>query len=111
MVTITDKETNKTYKLEFDRKAVKHAESKGFKWQDAANGEKPVTSTSDLFFYAFHKNHPEMTQEETDTILFDKMGGVPEGLLADLIDMYTLPMRSLILQDAERKNSPITVTL
>lgn len=107
-IIITDTETDQTYTLEFSRESVKFAEAHGFVFDDVSR--YPMTKIPELFFYAFRKNHKNIAREKTDKIL-DKMGGIPNGLIERLAELYSEPFEALTILDEgeERKNSPITI--
>lgn len=104
---ITDADTSEVYTLDFDRASVKFAEQRGFKILDVADA--PETSIAALFFYAFRKNHKEMARANTDKILEDLGGLLPEEVTR-LQELYTASITSLNV-DGERKNSRLTVEL
>lgn len=106
---ITIEVDGKTYTLEFNRKSVVYAEQAGFRGDLIA--EMPMTMIPILFNAAFRKNHPEMTQGETDEILFDKMGGVDAELIERLSELYAVPTKALIRKkdDGEPKNVKISL--
>lgn len=109
-IEIKDNKTNDIFVLEFSRDTVRFAESRGF---DIANIEhSPMTSISDLFFYAFRMHHPKVAKEKTDKMLFEELGGMPAGLLERLQELYVAPFEALtvVASDDERKNSNLTVT-
>lgn len=104
---ITDEDTGEVYTLDFDRAAVKFAEQRGFKIlgvQDA-----PETAISDLFFYAFRKNHKNVAREKTDKIL-DAMEGLLPAEVQRLQDLYSASITSLNVE-GDRKNSRMKVEL
>lgn len=102
-IKLTD-DSGKEYVLEFDRESVKWAESRGFIIGDV---EKfPLTKVYELFWYAFRKNHKNVSKAETDAML-DELGGVtnlPEGLLERLAELYVAPF-STLAEGEERKNA------
>lgn len=98
------------YTLEFDRDTVAYAEKHGFKIDEV--GDKPMTTVSDLFFYAFRKNHPTVKREKTDHILFEELGGVTERILTRLIELYNVPYAALMRDEGgEQKNAGVEVIL
>lgn len=110
-IVITDNETNKVYTLQFNRDAIRYAEENGFSIKDLELiEEKPMTLLPDLFHYAFYTNHKEMTKEQTDDILFNKIGGLNEKLIARLCELYTEPYMTL-MGDKNSKNSKMTVRI
>lgn len=104
---ITDPDTNEVYTLDFDRAAIKFAEQRGFKIlgvQDA-----PETAISDLFFYAFRKNHKNVARDTTDKLL-EAMGGLLPEEITRLQELYSASITSLNVE-GERKNSRVKVEL
>lgn len=110
-IRLTDSETGKVYVLEFSRKSVERMERQGF----VANTitDFPLTAIPTLFHGAFFKNHPYVTKDDTDKMLYD-LGDVP-GLLGRLAALYNEPIKALLGTDdngdSERKNSKYTVEL
>ena len=68
-----------------------------------------VSTTEELFFYAFRMHHPNKSKADTDKILYEKLKGLPTGMLERLIDLYVLPINALKQDDEEAKNSTMTV--
>lgn len=106
-IILTDTETNEKYTLEFSRDSVKFAEDRGFTISDL---EKfPMTKVPELFFYAFRMHHKNMSRQQTDKMLFEQIGGVPEGMLERLVQLYSAPYD--VFEKRESKNSTMTVEL
>lgn len=108
-IVLTNTDTNETFTLEFTRDTVKFAESRGF---IADNIDKfPNTLVPDLFYFAFRAHHKRMTHEMTDKILFEDLGGMPEGMLTRLVELYYAPLEALTQSDEDkaRKNAKMTV--
>ena len=100
----------KEYILEYSRETVAKAESDGFLF--AQVDEYPLTGVSNLFYYAFLKNHPDMTKEEADKIL-ESLGGLNGEEIMRLGQLYQIPIETVLnLEDKPRsKNSKATITL
>ena len=107
-IILKNKDTE--YTLEFNRESVKFAELHGFKVDDIAN--YPMIKIPELFFYAFRMHHKNIAREKTDKIL-EELGGLPEGFLERLAELYTAPYEFLtvVAEGEERKNSKWTVEL
>ncbi len=106
-IILKNKDTE--YTLEFNRESVKFAEMRGFKVEETT--EFPMTRIPELFFYAFRMHHSNIARNQTDKIL-EEMGGLPEGFIVRLVELYTAPFEFLIESgDKERKNSKWTVEL
>ena len=95
------------YTLDFTRKTVEWAERRGFSMDDLS--EHMMIRVPELFYYAFRKNHPNVTKQQSDKILFEDMGGMSEELLKRLGELYSQGYESLI--NSETKNSKVTITL
>lgn len=98
------------YELDFSRESILFAESKGFRVEDVV--DYPVTNISNLFYYAFRKNHKSVSREKTDKFIA-AWGGVSEGVLKRLIELYNQAATSNNIQtdeDAE-KNAAVTVEM
>ena len=96
------------YVLEFNRDSIKFAEARGFKTQAFEDGIG-IGNMEDLFFYAFRMHHPNMSKANTDHILYDELGGFPEGMLERLAELYMVPFTTLIQDEGSAKNSKMTV--
>lgn len=106
-IKITDPDTQEVYTLDFDREAVKFAERRGFKIMEFQN--TPDTGISDLFFYAFRKNHKNVARDKTDKLLDELEGLLPEEVNR-LQELYSAAIASLNV-GGERKNSRVKVEL
>lgn len=93
------------YVLTFTRASVMWAEDHGFSLRELE--DKPLTAISNLFYYGFRANHPNLTKGETDNIIFDELGGVTQEEIKRLSDIYADTVTSLIAK--ERKNSKVVV--
>ena len=98
-----------TYTLEFNRNSVVSAEKAGFRAE--LIGEQPMTMLPLLFYAAFKMHQPRITREETDAILFDKMGGMNQALIERLAQLYAEPTKTLIRTDdyGDEKNVKISL--
>lgn len=109
-IVIRSKENGKTYTLEFNRTSVKRAERFGFNIQDVT--EKAVSGISDLFYYSFFMHHGNtVSKEDADRILFDEMGGLADGMLDRLAELYSVCLESLIQDEERAKNSKWSVEM
>lgn len=108
-ITLTDTENGDKFILEFSRESVKFAEMRGFDIDDV--GKFPMTKIPELFYYAFRKNHRNISREKTDRILFEDLGGVPDGMLERLVMLYSEPFNVLTSKEdgEEVKNAKMTV--
>lgn len=107
-IIIRDQTNGDVFVLEFNRDTVKMAEQRGFKI-GAIDAGVVVSTTEDLFYYAFKMHHPKMSKADTDKILYEKLHGMPEGMLLRLIDLYVLPIEALKQKEEEAKNLTMTV--
>ena len=109
-IRITDHEKGKTYELDFSRESVIFAERRQFKPEDLM--EYPATRIPELFFYAFRKNHKNVSRAETDKLL-EQMGGLSNPMLERLIGLYGQAGYSHLIQsdEGETKNGSVTVEL
>lgn len=109
-IIIKNTEDNAEYTLEFNRESVIFAEMRGFKIEDL--GDYPMTKIPELFFYAFRMHHKNISRDKTDKILFSELGGIPNGMLERLAELYAQPFNALTVVDEEgeeRKNSKFQV--
>ena len=110
-IIIHDEENGTDYTLEFDRDSVRFAEARGFDIDDV--GRFPMTKIPELFFYAFRMHHKSVSREKTDRILFEELGGLPDGAAERLGALYAAPFEALSNKNADGKvkNSKMTVEL
>lgn len=107
-IVLHDEENQRDYTLEFDRETVQWCEARGFKVEDV--GDYPLTKVPELFFYAFRMHHKNISREKTNRILFDDLGGMPEGMLERLIQLYSAPYEALsAARNGGAKNPKVTV--
>lgn len=109
-ITLTDNVNGDVFVLEFDRASVKFAEARGFKINSLDEGLN-MSVIEDLFFYAFHKHQPSKKKEETNNILYNKLHGMPGGMIERLVELYLQPFNTLVQTDDEAKNAQMTVGL
>lgn len=88
----------KDYTLEYDRRAVKMMERRGFNIGELES--KPVTLLPQLFWGAFQKHHRNISQDTTDQIL--ESLGSREALYGKLTEMYSEVVLSLF-DEASKK--------
>lgn len=108
-IVIRNEETGDVYTLEFDRDSVRFAESRGFDIEDVT--KYPLTKVPELFWYAFRMHHKSVSKEKADRILFDDLGGLPDGAGERLINLYGATMNSLNNSENKPKNPKVTVEL
>lgn len=110
-IRITDNDTGKVYELDFSRESVSFVENQGYKIEETF--DFPNVNIPKLFYYAFRKNHKNVSLDQSRKIL-DKMGGLTEKVAIRLVDLYRqATMSNNIIQDDEdlEKNSHVTVEL
>ena len=98
------------YELDFSRESIVFAENRGFKVEEVA--VYPATRISELFYYAFRKNHRKVSRDKTDKFK-DEWGGIPEKVLKRLVELYNQAAMANNIQvdeDAE-KNETATVEM
>lgn len=109
-IIIHDAENEVDYTLEFNRESVRFAEARGFDIDDV--GKFPLTKIPELFYYAFRMHHKNVSREKTDRILFEELGGLPEGAAERLGALYAVPFEALSNKDGNKaKNSKVTVEM
>ena len=108
-IIIHDGENGIDYTLEFNRESVRFAEARGFDINDV--GKYSMTKLPELFFYAFRMHHKNVSREKTDRILFEDLGGMPEGMAERLGALYGVPFEALTNSEDKAKNSKMTVEL
>ena len=100
-IVVTDDETGMEFTLEFNRESVRFAESRGFKILDV--GDYPMTKIPELWFYAFRMHHKNVARAKTDALLYG-LGGIPDGLLERLGELYAAPFS--VLTDGQTDENP-----
>ena len=108
-IILHDAENGIDYTLEFNRETVKFAEGRGFDISDV--GKFPMTKLPELFWYAFRMHHKNVSREKTDRILFEELGGMPDGMAERLGALYSTPFEALSADEGKRKNARITVEM
>ena len=110
-LVLIDNETGERYSLEFSRESVKFAEARGFAIEDSV--KFPQTKIPDLFYFAFRKNHRNISRERTDRMLYDDLQGLSTAAIERLLMLYQEPQNALIRtdEDGEPKNARMTVEL
>ena len=99
-ITLENKDKGNTYILEFNRATVKRAERLGFNIKDIA--DKAVSGIEDLFYYSFFMHHGNsVSRDLAESILYDELGGMPDGMLDRLAELYAVCLESLY-QDEEK---------
>ena len=106
-ITIRNEETGDEYTLEFNRETIRFAEQRGFDIADVSRF--PMTKLPELFFYAFRMHHKNVSKEKTDRILFDDLGGMPDGMAERLGVLYSAPFDALNNESGKAKNQKMTV--
>lgn len=106
-IIIQDESTGMEYTLEFNRDSVRFAEARGFSIEKMSDA--PLTYVPDLFFYAFRMHHKNISREKTDRMLFEDLGGLPEGMLERLGQLYSIPYEALTQGDTKPKNPKMKV--
>ena len=110
-IIIKFEDTKEEYTLEFNKESVVFAEQRGFKIEDL--GDFPMTKIPELFYYAFRMHHKNVARNKTDDILFNRLGGIPDGMIERLLELYQEPFASLeVLSEGEKgKNPNVTVEM
>ena len=104
---IENKETGKTLTIEFNRAVILKMDKLGLisgEFMSLAT-KSPLTVASTLFYWGLQMHHPEITEEESNEILFDEIG-LREDILTRLSELFMTPYTAIA--DA-RKNSAWTV--
>ena len=106
-IILHDAENGVDYTLEFNREAIRFAEARGFNINDVER--YPMTKLPELFYYAFRMHHKNVSREKTDRILFDDLGGMPNGMAERLGALYGVPFEALTSGEDKAKNLKVTV--
>ena len=108
-IIIHDTEAGIDYTLEFNRESIKFAEARGFDIDDV--GKYPMTKIPELFYYAFRMHHKSVSREKTDRILFEELGGLPDGAAERLGALYAAPFEALSSKGEDKKGKKPTMTM
>lgn len=111
-IVLHDHDSGRDYTLEFDLESVRFAQARGFDTDDI--GKYPVIKTEELFYYAFRKNHKNVSKEKTDRILWNSLGGIgnlPDGFIERLILLYYDPINAVKNAEGDGKNGSVTVEM
>lgn len=111
-IVLHDHDGGRDYTLEFDLESVRFAQARGFDTDDI--GKYPVIKTEELFYYAFRKNHKNVSKEKTDRILWNSLGGIgnlPDGFIERLILLYYDPINAVKNAEGDGKNGSVTVEM
>ena len=110
-IKITDKDTNETYELDFNRESVKFMANQGFVMDDIV--DLIAVKGEELWYYAFRAHHRRLSKNQTDK-LYEKMGGLTPQIIKRLMELYQQALLSnSIVQDEEdlEANPHVTVEL
>lgn len=107
-IILKDDNNGDVFVLEFDRATIKLAEARGFKIGSLDDGLS-LSTIEELFFYSFRMHQPKISRADSDKILYDKLKGMPDGMVERLVELYLLPFNSLLQDGEEAKNSTMTV--
>jgi len=107
-IIIKDANNGDVFVLEFNRATVKFAEARGFNINALDNGIS-MSLIEELFFYAFRMHQPNKSKADTDKILYEKLQGMPEGMIERLVELYLQPFNTLVQTEEVTKNSMVTV--
>jgi len=108
-ITLENKETGKTYILEFNRAAVKRAARLGFNVNDIQGNAFAV---EDLFYYSFYMHHGNsVSKADAERILYDELGGFPDGMIDRLAELYAVCLEDLYQDEDKAKNAKWSVSL
>ena len=100
-------ETGEEFTLEFNRDSVRFAERNGFKIDELS--DLPMEGMINLFYYSFRMHHPRVDKTKAEKILFEVLGGMPEGWAERLGALYAVPFNTLINSEDISKNSKVTI--
>lgn len=107
-IILTDNTNGDKFTLEFNKDSVKFAEMRGFQLDDVQ--KFPMTHIPLLFFYAFRMHHKNVAKERTDKIL-EGIGGLPDGFLERLMQLYIEPFKAFDGDEETEKNATVSVEM
>ena len=89
-------ENGTKYTLDYDRETAETAEENGLDISTIKS--RPIGTVRKLFHYAFLKNHPKVTKQQTDDMIDEYFGGVakfPPKLIERLALLYMQTVETL----------------
>lgn len=112
-IVLKDKDTGKTYTLEYTKRTVVAINDLGFKKSDFTDNLEKMLPL--LWYGAFLKNHKrEIDFNKAEELLY-AIGGITEKILDRLISLYNAPAEGMLVSDDEEeentKNASVTVEL
>ena len=110
-IIIHDKQYDKDYTIEFNREAIKFAESRKFSIRDV--DLFPMTKVPEMIWYGMMKHHPKVTLKQVEDLV-ERMGGVnaiSEAVGERLGQLWAVPYNTLADEDDDEKNAAVTVEL
>lgn len=105
-IIIKDTENKREYTLEFDRDAIRFAESRGFRIQDV--DDYSMTKVPEFFWYAFRMHHKSVALNQAEEIL-RQIGGMSKEVAERLVELWVQTYEALGTE--ETKNPNVTVEL
>ena len=109
-IKITDKENNAVYELDFCRESVRFAEQRKFILNEVTYF--PEEKFPEIFYYAFRKNHKNLSRAQTDAF-YKRLGGFSVEFLERLLKLYNQAQMANVVDGTEDmgKNGNMTVEL
>ena len=110
-IILHDKKYNKDYTIEFNREAIKFAESSKFVVRDV--DLYPMTKIPEMIWYGMMMHHPKVTLKDVEDLV-ERMGGVNtigEAVGQRLGELWAVPYGTLADEDGDEKNAEVTVEL
>lgn len=103
MITITDKNTKQTYKLEYTRATALEAEARGLVLSENSFEHMPLKIATLLETTAFEAHHPELTENERFAIVeaCGNKSGLARAIMAEFAAVGTAFMND---DEADEKN-------
>ena len=86
-IKLTDKESGKTYVLDFCRKSVDLMAQNRFKF-DRDTFDYLAKDGPELFFYALIANDEKVTRREADRVYRELLGGITPAIAERLLELY-----------------------
>lgn len=108
-IVLRDEDDGRVYTLRFTRATVKKMEQNGFNMNEVSS--MPMTRVPELFYGAFLADQPFIKKKDTDTILFDKLGGMSDKMMERLGELYAEPFNTLVNGDNTENPQRMTVEL
>ena len=108
-IVLTDTDTGEKYELEFNLDSVKFTNRQGFKVSELT--DNPEEMLPILFYGAFRMHHKNVSRQQTDDMLINKLKGLSDAVAARLLELYAAPRNTLVRADDDGEGGAKNATM